>query len=220
MKICLIVPVGVKEEKIRNVLKAIKDRPNCVVAMTLTGYEDVKRDIINGLRIYSEMSGASFHKIEGKPWSLVHVKGLWSLLRKEKPNIIMLVGVSGSRYLYPLLFQVLVHYWRATEGKTKIYLLHGVEGEEVRAEPLVGYIATAVGLGPTQRKIFDIIYGTEEKLSAKDLIERYGFSRVVYKVLNELEEKGLVMVKRGSIERTFPGKLLYELLNEGDVYGP
>lgn len=43
-------------------------------------------------------------------------------------------------------------------------------------------------------------------------MERHGFTRSVYYVLADLERKGLLRVRRGRIEKTFPGKLVFSLL--------
>jgi len=63
-----------------------------------------------------------------------------------------------------------------------------------------------------QRKILDIIYSSQKPISGKDLIEKHGFTKSVYYVLADLERKGLLSVRRGAIERTFPGEIFYLML--------
>lgn len=127
--------------------------------------------------------------------------------------------LSGSRFLYPILTQVLLYYWRLTGAS--VYILQGIEGGPWRAEPLPGYATVELPQG--QRRVFIQIYEHpgEELRTMEDLIEKYGYGRSIYKILRELEVKGLIVWRRNRIRKTLPGKILYRMMevSGGGVQG-
>lgn len=209
---CLIIPIGVTRETVENILKGTIEDLRCVITVTIPGYEETKQDIVNALETLARMAGIKFYTLTIKPWSHEELIALYKILKNQLPQKIVLVGTTGSRYIIPPLLQVLLYYWKSFQRQ--VYIAHGVEGEAPRLVPLPGYISTALNLGRMQEKILKIIYSTEQALSGKKLIHEYNLTRAVYAALAELENKGLVRVKRGRIEKTFPGTLLYHLLEE------
>ena len=63
----------------------------------------------------------------------------------------------------------------------------------------------------------------EEIKTKEDLMLQYNLGRSIYKALRALKEKGLIEWKRNRIRKTFPGKLLFNILisleEGGDVVG-
>lgn len=100
-----------------------------------------------------------------------------------------------------------------------MFLVHGVEGERYSIAPLPGFFATAMRISSVQKRLLALIYGSEKRISGKELIKEYGFTRSVYYVLADLERKGLVRVRRNRVERTFPGELVYGLLKASGEVG-
>ena len=184
--------------------------------VTVPGYEEAKKPIIEALRGAASALGASFYLFIVKPGEVTELVRIYEVLVRVRPSEVYLVGVTGTRYLLPPLATVLLKYWRDT--RAEVYLVHGVEGEGYSIEPLPGFFATAMRLSSVQKRLLSIIYGSEGMVSGKELMERYGFTRSVYYVLADLERKGLLVVRRNRIEKTFPGKLVYKLLEvSGEV---
>lgn len=216
MAACIVIPVGVTKETVENILGGARGMAleiKCVIAVTVPGFEEVKEPIVKSLRLLADLLGASFSKLVIKPGDPYAARSLYKLIAEKEPSIVLFVGVTGSRYLYPVITMALLHYWR--EHRAEILLLHGVEGEEPVVVPLLGFFAPALRISSVQRRVLGIIYGNREPVSGKDLITRYGFTKSVYSVLEDLERKGLVRVRRGRIERTFPGELFYHLALTG-----
>jgi len=214
MATCLIIPVGMSREITENIMSAeIVGNAKYIVIVGISGYEKENKEMVEGLRVLAKMVGAEFHTIAITPNNIEDVTGLYKFLKKLAVNEIVLVGTIGSRYLFPILLMVLLKLWK--ERKTKIFMFHGVEGEKPSLVPLTGFIAPALKITRMQKKVLDIVYSSDEPISGKDLIEKYGFKMVVYYVLATLERNGLVRVRRGNIEKTFAGELFYHFM-KGD----
>ena len=210
-KACLIIPVGVRKEKIKRILETSEaSQVECIVTVTITGYESSKTPLIEAARYLAELIGARHEHIVIRPGSAEDPVRLFRLLRTVAPERVVLAGMSGSRYLYPILLQVLLMYWRVSGAM--ILIQHGVEWGEYRLEPLQGFASPAMKLTRTQIDLLRRIYESSVELSGKLLIEKYGYTKSVYAVLADMERKGLLMVRRGRILKTLPGRLLYAML--------
>jgi len=211
MGVCVILPVGVTKETVEKVVsgKGI-EHFDCVIAVTVPGFEDIKKSILEGIRYLSDIIGARVYEITVQPDDGKASSRIYHILLRERPSKVILVGTTGSRYLYPILLMSALYYWRETNAQ--IYLLHGIEGDEGKLAPLQGFFAPVMRISSVQRRVLDIVYGTANSVSGKELIEKHGFTKSVYAVLADLERKGLVRVGRNKVERTFPGELFYHLL--------
>jgi len=208
---CFIIPVGLKREKIERILETSEARRvGCIVTVTVTGYERDKTPLVEAASVLAEMIGARHEHIVVEPGSAEGPVGLYRLLRSEAPSRVIVAGVSGSRYLYPVLFQVLLMYWRVSGAE--VLVQHGVEGGSYSLEPLQGFASPAMKLTSIQKELLRLIYTSRRELSGKVLIEEYGYTKSVYSVLADMERKGLLRVRRGRIEKTLPGRILYEML--------
>lgn len=209
---CILVPVGVTRETVTGILKG-EDAAGveCILAVTVPGIEEEKQAIMEGLRVIADMLGARFHSHTITPGDARSVARVYEVLAEEDYDRLIIVGVTGSRYLIPVLFMVALKVWRDKGDRVEVLLLHGVEGEEYELVPLAGFAAPAFRISSIQYRILDIVYGSDRELSGKDLIEEYGFTRSVYYVLADLERKGLLKVRRGRIIRTFPGEIFYHM---------
>ena len=209
---CIIVPVGVTRETVTGILKG-EDTAGveCILAVTVPGIEEEKQAIMEGLRVIADMLGARFHSHTITPGDARSATRVYEVLAEENYDRLIIVGVTGSRYLFPLLFMAALRVWRDKGDRVEVLLLHGVEGEGYELAPLAGFAAPAFRISSIQYRILDIVYGSGRELSGKDLIEEYGFTRSVYYVLADLERKGLLKVRRGRIIRTFPGEVFYHM---------
>ena len=215
--IAVIVPVGVTRETVEGVLRELP-KPDIIIAATVPGYEKAKKPIIETLRGTATALGAKFYLFTARPGEVEDLVSIYKVLMDVRPQKVFLVGVTGTRYLLPVLVTVLLKFWR--DARAEVYLVHGVEGERYSIEPLPGFFATAMRLSNVQKRLLSIIYESEKLVSGKELMEGYGFTRSVYYVLADLERKGLLRVRRGRIEKTFPGKLVFSLLKaSGGVDG-
>jgi len=212
----VVVPVGVTGETVESVLRGLPT-PDSIFVVTVPGFEDVKRRIIGVLRSAAEALGSRFYEFTVEPGGVDGLVSLYRALLRERPGVVYLVGLTGSRYLFPLLAAVLLQYWRVSGAR--VLLVHGVEGGGRSLEPLPGFFAPAMRLSAVQRRLLAIVYGSAGRVSGKDLIERYGFTRSVYYVLADLERKGLLVVRRNRIEKTLPGMLVYRLLEASGEAG-
>ena len=208
MAMCLILPVGVTGETVSELLKRTGS-PSCIVSVTIPGYEEEKEKIRQAIELAAEMLGAKHYWVVVEPWNPRSIASVKKAIDSARPSRLLVVTLTGSRYLYLVLIYLALYYWRRGVW---IDVVHGVEGGDYRVEPLAGYIAPALRMTPEQKKLLKLIYSTKETLSGVKLMREYGYTKVVYKLLSELEEKGLVRVKRNKIEKTFPGYLLYELM--------
>lgn len=208
----VVIPIGVTKETVEGVLRDLP-KPDIMIVVTVPGYDDVKRPIIEALRATALTLGAKFYTVIITPSETKELVDVYRILVSEKPGEVYLIGITGTRYLLPTLTTVLLRYWRSRNAR--VYLVHGVEGGEYSVEPLPGFYAVAMRISSLQRRLLEIIYGAEEPVSGKELMEKYGFTKSVYHVLADLERKGLLVVRRGRIEKTFPGRLVHELLKAG-----
>lgn len=212
----MIIPVGITRETVSSTLSlsTVDDRISCLVAVTVRGLEDVKREILDGLREASRATGFDYFEFwVDKQHVEEFARELLNVLLEHRPSRVILSLISGSRYLVPLLYQVLLYYW-SLSGVVP-FILHGIEGGSWRLEPLPGFVT--VSLPRSQRRVFFQIYSYpgDELRTVEDLIERYGYGRSVYKVLNELERKGLISWRKNRILKTTPGKILFKLMRVG-----
>lgn len=209
---CLILPVGVSNYDINPILDGSEGfNIKCIITVTVPGLENEKSRILEGIRTLSMALGINVEHVIIKPWNVDSVKALYNSIMKYNPGKIIVSLATGSRYLYPVLTFVLLKVWRESKRRVEILAVHGIEGESYRIVEYQGYVSPVFRISSVQRKILKIIYESKEPLSGKDLIEKYGFTRTVYYVLADLERKGLLRVKRGIIEKTWPGYLYYEL---------
>jgi hypothetical protein len=213
-----VLPLGVTGETVRGILENIagKERIESIIIVTTPGYEDVKKSIIEGVKTMSILLGARFNLLVIGFGDEHASEKIYRAMREAGSGKVYVSFVTGSRYLIPILMQAILRY--AHDTGAEVYAIHGIEGGEYRIEPLAGYIIYK--LNRTQREVFKLIYEHpgEEVRVKEDLIERYGFGRSIYKVLKGLEEKGLVIHRRNKVLKTYPGKLLYNLLREvGEV---
>ncbi len=213
MATCILVPIGVTKETVERILaKSDIDMVKCIIAVTVPGFEKIKEPIIRAIGYLADMLGARLHRILIEPEDPKGARLVLDLLLSERPSTVVFVGITGSRYLYPIITMSLLQYWRLTNAK--ILLQHGIEGEEPKLIPFPGFFAPAMRISGVQKKVLNIVYSINNTLSGKDLMEKYGFTKSVYAVLEDLERKGLLIVRRGRIERTFPGELLYNIIKE------
>ncbi|MCE4624265.1 MAG: hypothetical protein F7C35_00160 [Desulfurococcales archaeon] len=209
------MPVGVTAETVRGVVAHPLVSPiSCVVSVTVSGLFEVKREIFGYLRALAEVLGADYREVVVEPWDVASSIRLYKVLREASKGCsrVVVSGVTGSRYLLPLMFQVLLALW--AERRVKVYLVQGVEGEEWRLVPLMGYLS--VRLPRRQRELFLRIYSwpSDEVPLRGGLLEGLGLGRSVYKALKELELKGLIVHRRNKVIKTFPGKILYGIMVE------
>ena len=209
---CIVMPVGVTGETVTGILKREDAaRVECILAVTVPGIEEEKQAIMESLRVIADMLGARFHSHTVTPGDARSAARVYEILAREDYDRLIIVGVTGSRYLLPVLFMIGLKIWRDKGGKVEVLLLHGIEGEGYDLAPLAGFAAPAFRISSIQYRILDIVYGSGRELSGKNLIEEYGFTRSVYYVLADLERKGLLKVRRGRIIRTFPGEVFYNM---------
>ena len=210
----VIMPVGVTKETVSGLFSRIAERSRIeyVLVITTPGYENVKRDIIEALRKSAELLDAGFEVITIGFGDVEASARIYRVLRSIGLREVYVSLVTGSRYLIPIMLQALLRY--AHDTGAMVYAIHGIEGESYSIEPLTGFATYT--LVREQRKLFKLIYEHpgEELRTKEDLVERYGFGRSVYKALRGLKEKGLIIHRRNRISKTFPGKLLYNLLVE------
>lgn len=213
---CVIIPVGVTKETVLSLVSVsrLNGGLKCLLAVTVAGLEEEKRSILAGLEDYARSVGLVYRELWIREEDYGFASELLEFLLEQRPSRIYLSLLSGSRYLYPLLTQVLLYYWRRTGAK--VYVLQGVEGGSWRVEPLSGYYS--VELPRSQRRVFKEIYEYpgDELRTREDLVEKHGYGRSVYKILRELESKGLIEWGRNRIRKTLPGKILYELMEVSD----
>ncbi len=208
---CLIVPVGVTLE---TVMEFVEDprisEVSCIIGVTVEGFLDVKEKIFNQLVELAEELGARPYKIVLKLLNPGDVSRLMDILLRESPRVVMVSLISGSRYLYPVVVQTVLYY--VMNYGAKGYMLVGVEGGESELVPLTGFFVYR--LERKQKTLFKQIYEVEGDIIRvrEDLILRYGYGRSIYKVIRELERKGLILHGRNIIVKTFPGKVLYEFM--------
>ncbi|MEM1606105.1 MAG: hypothetical protein QXW41_07685 [Fervidicoccaceae archaeon] len=212
----LILPIGITGETVQGILNAVKDHMIGIITVSTPGFEETKKEIIQGVRQACELIGAEHHHIVVGPGEVEPVAELYRLLKRLRPSRVIISGVTGSRYLFPLIAQVALRYWHET--RAEVLLIHGVEGERWSLVPLTGFFT--YDLKREQREVFMRIYSDpRDVLSTKELINKYSYSRSVYKVLKKLEEKGLIRHRRNRIEKILSGYLLYLLLKEGERFG-
>ncbi len=212
----LILPVGVTKGTVEGVLRAVEDRLTCVITVSTPGFEDVKEEIILGVGKACELMGVPHYHLVIGMGDLDASARLYSLLKKSGAGTVIVSGVTGSRFLLPIIMQSVLRYWYDT--RSEILLVHGIEGEGWSIQPLVGFLTFR--LKRVQKELFKIIYEHpgDRLRTREDLIVKHGLSRTAYKVLKELESKGLIRTGRNRIEKTLPGYLLFNLLKEaGDI---
>ncbi|MEB3691267.1 MAG: hypothetical protein G5Z42_01155 [Caldisphaeraceae archaeon] len=218
MSDCIILPIGITRGTIESILSDdSKLNISCITTVTVPGMEEEKERIISGVEILARMINAELHKVTVRPWDPESVKTIYNNIKNRKFNRLIVVGITGTRYLQPILLMVALRMWRELHGKSEVLLLQGVEGEEARLVPLLGFIAPALRISRIQRRLIEIVYSSSRPISGKDLIKRQGFTKSVYYVLADLEHKGLLKVKRGIIERTWPGELYYRFMKSDDI---
>jgi len=210
----IILSIGVTRETVVGLLKHIANGGSVegIVAETTPGYEDAKKPIVEGIRTTAELLDARFcYIIVG--FGDEHASSrIYRVLREIGSRQVYASFITGSRYLIPILMQALLRYSHDTGAE--VYAVHGIEGEKYFITPLTGY--TVYKLDRTQKRIFKLIYmyPGDELRTVEDLIEKYSLGKSVYKVLRGLERKGLIIHRRNRVVKTFPGKLLYNLLRE------
>ena len=210
---CLVMPVGVTWETVEGLLRLdVAGRIKCVLALLISkGYEDKKKEIIGRLGELSGMLGATLYLVEVSMDDLSVPSKIYRVLAKERPARIIVSGLTGSRYLLPIVMQALLFYG-LKHGVVPL-LVHGVEGNGWRLVPMPGY--TYVDLKRSQRKMFQLIYSSEEEEFRTNMfMKQHHLGRSAYKVLRKLREKGLIETRRNRIRKTIPGKMLYLLLKE------
>ncbi len=227
-----MIPIGVTKEKVTGLLSYVVERSKIegIVALTLPGFEEVKRDILSTLRGSADLLRARFEEVSIGLGDAEASAKIYRALKKIGSKEVYVSLITGSRYFIPIIMQALLRYSR-DEG-AMVYAIYGLEGVppevlekrglqgaagaggEYEVVPLLGFLVD--GLVREQKKIFRLIYeqDKDELRTKEDLIEKYGFSRSVYKALDGLEKKGLIEHRRDRIIKTFPGKLLYNLLRE------
>ena len=212
---CVVIPIGVTGETVAGILGGSNFRIKCIVAVTVPGFREEKESILQGVEMLSQMLGAELRQVTVVPRDASTIRRVYEVLRGMRFSRLVIVGVTGSRYLLPLLISVALKVWRDRGGDVEVLLLHGVEGEDYTLEPLVGFVAPVLRISGVQQRVLSIVYGSREPVSGKDLIEKHGFTRSVYYVLADLERKGLLRVRRGRIEKTLPGEIYYLLALQG-----
>jgi len=212
----VILPLGITKEYVTGILRQNNlGRIEAIVSVTTPGFEETKSDIINALKTTSELLGARYqHIVIGLGDAGASAK-IYRIIKNIKPSRIVVSLITGSRYLIPILAQAILRYWKETGVET--YMIHGIEGEKWELQPFIGFFT--FHLTREQLRLFKIIYEhpNDYMRTKEDLIEKYRYTKTVYKVLDRLDKKGLIRHKRNRIEKTFPGRLLYNLLREAGV---
>ncbi len=208
MGLCLVMPVGVTGETVSELLRRVEP-PSCIVSVTIPGFEGEKEKIRDANESLARMLGAKHFWVVVRPWIARDVVRILECVEEAEADRLLVVTMTGSRYLYLVLLEVALFYWRTG---VEVSVIHGVEGGDYRIEPLAGYVAPCLRLTREQEKLLLLIYSTDKVLSGSRLMKEYGYSKVVYKLLSELEQKGLLRVRRNRIEKTFPGYILYEII--------
>jgi len=225
---CLILPVGITRETVEGLLKREELRNvSCIITVLIEDRENeelmkVKKEILNVLRMLAGFMGAKFYTIWTSFGDEKLSKEIFDVLLIHKPRLIILGAFTGSRYvLLPSILSIL--WYQKIYGGCDVKIIHGVEGNGWSIEPLRGYFTT--DLTKAQLRIFKLIYSMkkEEIRTKEDLMSQYNLGRSVYKILRALKEKGLIEWRRNRIRKTFPGKLLFNILisleEEGDIVG-
>jgi len=207
----LIIPVGITKETVEGVLKIIQD-VKAIITITTEGFEERKRDILIGVSEAAKLIGAVHEHIIVKNNDRLASARIYGTVMKYKPSRIIVSGLTGSRYLYPIITQAVLRLWHDT--KAEIFLIHGVEGGKWEIVPLLGFYI--YNLKREQKRLFKLIYEHPSDIlrTKEDLFEKYRLTKSSYEALKELESKGLIKRRRNRIEKTFPGHLLYNLLKE------
>lgn len=212
---CIILPVGVTRETVEGLLKSpVVSDVSCIITVLIEDSSEEmmkkKREIIGTVEVIAKFLGAEYREF----WTTLKDGGLsariYEALLHFRPSRIILSGVTGSRYvLLPLLLAL---RWYGRREDVRIYVVHGIEGDGWLMEPLAGYLVD--DLTPAQKRVFTLIYSHpgEEIRTKEDLIEKHGFGRSLYKILNQLRCMGLIEWGRNRIRKTYPGTLLYNLL--------
>jgi len=209
---CLVVPVGIVREAVESAAgrEVVKDISS-IVAVTVPGFEEEKKQVIAALELLSKLAGAQLHIATIRPGSAEDVAELYRTLRGLECDRVVLVGTTGSRYLFPVLFMVLLQVWK--EKRAEVYILHGVEGEELSLENLAGFAAPALKVSSLQRILLRAIYSSPAaELSIQDLMRELRLGRSAYYALQDLNRKGLVEYRWGKIRRTFAGEVFYRVV--------
>lgn len=219
MRTTLILPIGITKDIVHGILNDIKDSLIGIITVTTKGFEEAKHDIIQGVRAASELIGAKHYHLEVEFGDREASAKLYNLLKELGTERIVISGITGSRYLYPIIMQATLRYWYDTGAEAA--LIHGIEGEKWELVPLTGFLT--YDLKREQRNLFMLIYSIPKEVlkTKEDLIDKHGFTRTVYKVLAKLEERGLIKHSRNKIEKTLPGYLLFNILKvAGGGYEP
>jgi len=181
------------------------------VAVTVPGFEEEKKQVIAALELLSKLAGAQLHIATVRPGSAEDVAELYRTLKNLEYDRVVLVGTTGSRYLFPVLFMVLLQVWK--EERVEVYLLHGVEGEGLSLENLAGFAAPALKVSSFQRTLLRAIYSSPApELEVQDLMRELRLGRSTYYALQDLNRKGLVRYRWGRVGRTFAGEIFYRVV--------
>ncbi|MCE4619405.1 MAG: hypothetical protein F7C33_00080, partial [Desulfurococcales archaeon] len=90
---CLILPIGVKREKVERILAASEvQRVQCIVTVTIPGYLEEKKPLIEAAKYLAEMIGASYYEIVFEPGNPEGPSKLYKKLLDEKPSKVILAG--------------------------------------------------------------------------------------------------------------------------------
>ena len=209
----LLLPVGVTLSTVEGILRAT-DSVDVVVTVTVEGLAEEKKEILEAVSLLAKMMGADYSHVTVQFRNESSVAELYTLLMRYKPVEVVVSFLTGSRYLIPIMLQVLLRIWN--ELGTKIMVIHGVEGDGWFVTPLPGFVTYE--LNRKQKEIFMTIYAEEgDEVDTKAFMKKHGLSRTAYKTLKLLEHRGLIERRRGKILKTFPGKSLYKLLILSEV---
>jgi predicted transcriptional regulator len=216
MKTALLLPIGIAKETVYGVMRYPEIKPDVIITITVRGLEEVKSEILSGVTSLAELMGIPHYHVSISYGDTEAGAKIYNLLKTHKPQTIVVSGVTGSRYLFPIVAQVLLLYWH--EYKARILLIHGIEGESWELAPFIGFFT--YNLKRRQKEIFELIYQVPKDIikTKEELIEKYRLGRHVYTILKELEMRGLIARRRNKIIKTMPGYLLYNLLKSlGEV---
>jgi hypothetical protein len=99
----VIIPIGITKETVEKSLANV-DNIHCIIAVTVPGLMEEKDKILQGLSFTAKLLGASYYKIVVSKEDLSSIAMLARILVEENPKRVILVGTTGSRFLYPILY--------------------------------------------------------------------------------------------------------------------
>ncbi len=228
-----IIPFGLTQDTVNALIESVYlEDARVVLLVTIKdrnpGIVETKREILEDAVKLAGRLGKEVRSYWAVPWTTELHKWIHETLLEIKPEKVTLSGVTGSRYLQPLITQALLAHKTYCRPTIRLQLLHGIEGGPWRVEPLDGYYSL-----PRLGRREQLVLVTLERLleggsppAVEEIVSGLGnimsrgsggsSAKTVYKVLSSLRRKGLVSrdpVGRGYV-LTMPGRGLATILED------